>query len=171
MIFPNAPKVVEDADTFAGNAAKKAVELAKWLAGGTFNISTFNISDSELCVWPTIPGWKWTRWTARPACIPRGLPRWTKRDEFAGNAPDADNNAKLLRLLKDVPLEKRTARFRCVIALVPCTEEKSRARRRSVMRTNLKRRFSTARAKGGSFLQPAGTERVWLRSAVRAGRF
>ena len=30
--FPNAPKVVEDADTFAGNATKKAVELARWLA-------------------------------------------------------------------------------------------------------------------------------------------
>ena len=36
----------------------------------------------------------------------------------AGNTPDADNNAKLLRLLKDVPAEKRTARFHCVIALV-----------------------------------------------------
>ena len=33
------------------------------------------------------------------------------------NSKDADNNAKLLRLLKDVPLEKRAARFRCVIAL------------------------------------------------------
>ena len=33
------------------------------------------------------------------------------------NSHDADNNAKLLRLLKEVPLEKRTARFRCVIAL------------------------------------------------------
>ena len=40
------------------------------------------------------------------------------RRESAGNTPDADNNAKLLRLLKDVPLEKRTARFRCVIALI-----------------------------------------------------
>src|SRR5471032_2966391 len=30
--FPNAPKVIEDADTFAGNATKKAVELANWLA-------------------------------------------------------------------------------------------------------------------------------------------
>src|SRR6266704_5766574 len=30
--FPNAPKVIEDAGTFAGNATKKAVELAKWLA-------------------------------------------------------------------------------------------------------------------------------------------
>ena len=35
----------------------------------------------------------------------------------SGNTPDADNNAKLLRLLKDVAPEKRTARFRCVIAL------------------------------------------------------
>ena len=30
--FPDAPKTVEDADTFAGNAAKKAIELAQWLA-------------------------------------------------------------------------------------------------------------------------------------------
>ena len=30
--FPNAPKVVEDAPTFAGNATKKALELANWLA-------------------------------------------------------------------------------------------------------------------------------------------
>src|SRR5215469_16595815 len=29
--FPGAPKVVEDAPTFAGNATKKAVELARWL--------------------------------------------------------------------------------------------------------------------------------------------
>jgi XTP/dITP diphosphohydrolase len=36
----------------------------------------------------------------------------------SGNTPDADNNAKLLRLLKDIPPEKRTARFRCVIALI-----------------------------------------------------
>src|SRR5215472_10086193 len=31
--FPGAPKVVEDAPTFAGNATKKAVELARWLSG------------------------------------------------------------------------------------------------------------------------------------------
>src|ERR1041385_2601166 len=29
--FQGAPKVVEDAPTFTGNATKKAVELAKWL--------------------------------------------------------------------------------------------------------------------------------------------
>ena len=37
----------------------------------------------------------------------------------SGNSLDADNNAKLLRLLKDVPVETRTARFRCVLALTP----------------------------------------------------
>ena len=40
------------------------------------------------------------------------------------NSKDTDNNAKLLRLLKDVPLEKCTARFRCVIALVPVSHGK-----------------------------------------------
>jgi XTP/dITP diphosphohydrolase len=36
-----------------------------------------------------------------------------------GNSSDETNNVKLLRLLRDVPAEKRTARFRCVIALTP----------------------------------------------------
>ncbi len=37
---------------------------------------------------------------------------------FAGEtATDTSNNEKLLTLLKDVPEEERTARFRCVIAL------------------------------------------------------
>ena len=39
-----------------------------------------------------------------------------------GNSSDAANNAKLLRLLKDVPIGKRTARFRCVLALTPVME-------------------------------------------------
>jgi XTP/dITP diphosphohydrolase len=42
--------------------------------------------------------------------------------ETAGNSSDAENNAKLLRLLQDVPKARRTARFRCVIALTPLIE-------------------------------------------------
>jgi len=39
---------------------------------------------------------------------------------YAGpSATDAENNAKLLRLLRGVPEAKRTARFRCVIAFTP----------------------------------------------------
>ena len=45
-------------------------------------------------------------------------------DGSSANTPDADNNAKLLRLLKDVPLEKRTARFHCVMALTPGLSER-----------------------------------------------
>ena len=40
------------------------------------------------------------------------------------NSSDADNNVKLLRLLKNVPPEKRTSRFRCVIALVPAADKR-----------------------------------------------
>jgi XTP/dITP diphosphohydrolase len=36
-----------------------------------------------------------------------------------GNSPTVENNAKLMRLLENVPLDKRTARFRCVVALTP----------------------------------------------------
>jgi XTP/dITP diphosphohydrolase len=36
-----------------------------------------------------------------------------------GNSTGADNNAKLLRQLRDVPAPRRTARFRCVLALCP----------------------------------------------------
>jgi XTP/dITP diphosphohydrolase len=113
--FPAAPKVVEDADTFAGNAAKKAVELAKWLAAGsriTHHASriTFVLADDsglEVDVLNGTPGVHSARFAAL---------------DKSENSHDADNNAKLLRLLKDVPLKKRTARFRCVIALVPVPE-------------------------------------------------
>jgi XTP/dITP diphosphohydrolase len=43
---------------------------------------------------------------------------------FAGEpADDERNNTKLLELLKDVPWEQRTARFRCVVALVTSSGE------------------------------------------------
>jgi XTP/dITP diphosphohydrolase len=118
--FPASPKVIEDADTFAGNAAKKAVELAKWLMEEhrTSNIehptSNFVLADDsglEVDALNGAPGVHSARFAAMDS---------TK----SGNTPDADNNAKLLRLLKDVPSEKRTARFHCVIALVAVPAEK-----------------------------------------------
>jgi len=111
--FPDAPKVIEDAGTFAGNATKKAVELAKWLNGtrnaelGTRNM--FVLADDSGLEVDTLNGAPGVH-SARFAGLDSGQP---------DNSPDAENNAKLLRLLKDVPLEKRTARFRCVIALTP----------------------------------------------------
>jgi XTP/dITP diphosphohydrolase len=110
--FPNAPKVIEDAGTFAGNATKKAVELARWLQARNSELETRNFfvladdSGLEVDALNGAPG----VYSARFAALDAGA------DE---NSKDADNNAKLLRLLKDVPREKRTARFRCVIALTP----------------------------------------------------
>jgi XTP/dITP diphosphohydrolase len=115
--FPEAPKVVEDADTFAGNATKKAVELARWLMEkhSTFNIQhstpNFVLADDSGLEVDSLDGAPGVH-SARFAALDK-----------SENSHDADNNAKLLRLLKDVPLEKRTARFHCVIALAPVPEK------------------------------------------------
>jgi XTP/dITP diphosphohydrolase len=107
--FPNAPKTVEDAPTFAGNATKKSVELAKFLSPGEHGPAKFVLADDsglEVDALNGAPG----VYSARFAGLDKGSHR---------NSSDAENRTKLLRLLKDVPAEKRTARFRCVLALTP----------------------------------------------------
>jgi XTP/dITP diphosphohydrolase len=110
--FPGAPKVIEDADTFAGNATKKAVELARWIAAQSrIPRPDFVLADDsglEVDALGGAPGIHSARFAAL---------------DKHENSPDVDNNAKLLRLLQMVPLEKRTARFRCVLALVPVPAE------------------------------------------------
>ena len=115
--FPDAPPVAEDAETFSGNATKKAVELAKWLVANS-KLQTQNLkldfvladdSGLEVEALNGAPGVHSARFAAL---------------DKSENSHDADNNAKLLRLLKDVPLEKRTGRFRCVIALVAVPQGK-----------------------------------------------
>ena len=111
--FSGAPKVVEDAATFTGNATKKAVELARWLAS-TQNAklemrNLFVLADDSGLEVDALNGAPGVH-SARFAALDSGV---------VGNSPDADNNAKLLRLLKDIPAAKRTARFRCVLALTP----------------------------------------------------
>lgn len=115
--FPGAPKVIEDANTFAGNATKKAVELAQWLSSsqGLSGSRTFVLADDsglEVDALGGAPGVHSARFAL--------LDESSKAP--AANAVDAANNAKLLRLLKDVPPEKRTARFRCVLALTPVSQ-------------------------------------------------
>lgn len=44
---------------------------------------------------------------------------------YAGGAGDAANVAKLLAALEGVPAARRTARFRCVLALVRCADDTS----------------------------------------------
>lgn len=128
--FPNAPTVVESADTFAGNAAKKAAELAAWLAkeNSTANVQhpmpDFVLADDSGLEVDALNGAPGVH-SARFAALDRSAN--ASSASSAQNSPDAENNAKLLRLLKDVPLEKRTARFRCVIALAIVPEEKIRS--------------------------------------------
>jgi XTP/dITP diphosphohydrolase len=108
--------VVEDAPTFEGNARKKAMELAKWLAritppqGLAWENSLVLADDSglEVDVLHGAPGVH----SARFAALGHQVEAAT-----AGNTPDAANNAKLLRLLEKVPAEQRTARFRCLLAV------------------------------------------------------
>ena len=111
--FPDAPEVAEDAATFAGNATKKATQLARWLSRNrnsepeSPNASVLaDDSGLEVDALSGAPGVH----SARFAALDSGA---------GGNSRDADNNAKLLRMLQTIPRERRTARFRCVIALTP----------------------------------------------------
>ncbi|NLV16333.1 MAG: XTP/dITP diphosphatase [Syntrophomonadaceae bacterium] len=92
--FPHAPEVVEDALTFKENAIKKATAIADYTGCVTFA----DDSGLEVDALGGMPG----VFSAR----------------FAGEPSDDErNNKMLLEMLKEVPAEKRTARFRCVIAI------------------------------------------------------
>lgn len=84
--------VVEDADTFEGNALKKARELCR--ASGLWTMA--DDSGLEVLALDNAPGVYSARYAGEPCSY-------------------AENNAKLLRELDGVA--DRRARFRCVIAL------------------------------------------------------
>src|SRR6266487_2523652 len=107
--FPQAPAVIEDANTFAGNAAKKSVELARWLLRSSVRLPGFVLADDSGLEVDALNGAPGVH-SARFAALERGQ---------IGNSSSAENNAKLLRLLENVPVAKRKARFRCVLALTP----------------------------------------------------
>ncbi|MHB9095779.1 MAG: RdgB/HAM1 family non-canonical purine NTP pyrophosphatase, partial [Eubacteriales bacterium] len=98
--FPEIDEIVEDGSTFEENAVKKA----KAVTDATNLIAVADDSGLEVDCLGGAPG----IYSAR----------------FAGEGKnDTDNNLKLLSLLKETPDEKRTARFRCVIAIcTPCGE-------------------------------------------------
>ena len=120
--FQEAPTVVEDEPTFARNAVKKARELAKWLQAlptfdfrvpGNNALVLADDSGLEVDALNGAPGVHSARFAALDLSTGSAGGAGPK-----GNSSDAENNAKLLRLLKDVPLEKRAARFRCAVAAV-----------------------------------------------------
>jgi XTP/dITP diphosphohydrolase len=113
--FPGAPPIVEDGKTFTENAVKKSTGLAHWLLAGAVLCKEMNIGETfvladdsglEVDELGGAPGVH----SARFAALDSGVP---------GNSPDHENNAKLMQLLQNIPVEKRAARFRCVLALTP----------------------------------------------------
>ncbi len=99
--FPDAPDVEEDGHTFEENARKKALAYAK--TTGCWTIA----DDSGLVIdaLDGAPGVKSARFSGE-----------STRDENR-TLLDHENMAKVLELLKDVPTEKRTARFVCSLCL------------------------------------------------------
>ncbi len=94
--FPDCPEVVEDQNTFEGNATKKAREIAR--CSGKPSLS----DDSGLAV--DALGGKPGVFSARYA-------------PDAANGNDPKNYEKLLRDLEGISGERRSARFVCCIAL------------------------------------------------------
>lgn len=92
--FPEAPQVEEDGTTFAENACKKAMALARF--SGRLTLA----DDSGLTV----------------AALDGAPGVFSARYAGAG-ADDAANNRKLLEALAEVPEDARQGAFRCVMAL------------------------------------------------------
>src|SRR5436305_6557178 len=124
--FPPAPLTVEDAPDFAGNATKKAVQLANWIGR---NLDGFRnkLPSSEAWVLADDSGLEVDALNGAPGVhSARFAALDSGKAESIGNSPDSANNAKLLGLLANVPLEKRSARFRCMIAVTPVITEAPR---------------------------------------------
>ena len=90
----NLPVCVEDGDSFAANAHKKAIHYSQFVTG----LVLADDSGLEVAALQGKPGIRSARY-AGPA------------------ATDAQNNAKLLQEMNDVPPQIRTARFVCELAL------------------------------------------------------
>ena len=115
--FPLAPAVVEDADSFAGNARRKAAQLVAWLDEEARRLGPNRPLDYPALVLADDSGLEVDALGGAPGVHSA---RFAALDTGAsGNSTDAANNAKLLRLLCGVAWPQRTARFRCVIALTP----------------------------------------------------
>lgn len=92
--FPGAPAVAEDGATYAANATHKALALARW----SHCAALADDSGLEVDALQGAPGVRSAR--------------------YAGPEQDgAANIAKLLAALRAVPVARRTARFRCVLAV------------------------------------------------------
>jgi XTP/dITP diphosphohydrolase len=92
--YADLPEIIEDGKTFTANAIKKAATIAMY----TKTLTLGEDSGLEVTALGNKPG--------------------VYSSRFSGEgATDKKNNAKLLRMLKKVPMKKRQARYRCCAAL------------------------------------------------------
>lgn len=96
----NVPDCVEDGLSFVENAIKKARNAAKYS-----NLPAL-ADDSGLCV-----------------DYLKGAPGIYSARFSAPNPTDSKNNAKLLELLKDVPMNQRQASYWCALAYVRSADD------------------------------------------------
>jgi XTP/dITP diphosphohydrolase len=111
--FPGAPTAKEDAATFEGNAVKKALALANWFQTNQ-NPALEKIPGTFFYVLADDSGLEVDALGGAPGVLSA---RFAADEKSQGNASDAANNRKLLALIEKTPREKRTARFRCAMAL------------------------------------------------------
>lgn len=100
--FSGISDMEENGDTFEENALKKAREVYRY----TGLPAIADDSGIEVDFLNGEPGVLSARYAGK-------------------GATDEQNNTKLLKLLEDVPIEKRSARFKCVIAYVDGEVEKT----------------------------------------------
>ena len=95
--YPEAPRIIENGDTFKENAIKKAVKISRYAGCLTLG------EDSGLCIEAL-----------------KGEPG-VRSSRFSGkNKSDLANNLKVLRLMKEVPPGSRKAFYVCAVALADC---------------------------------------------------
>jgi XTP/dITP diphosphohydrolase len=99
--FASLPPVIEDGGTFEANARKKA-EAYSLAAPGELVLA--DDSGLEIDALGGAPGVHSARYAAE------------EPHAATANSEDEANNARVLRELSDVPQEKRTGRFVCVLA-------------------------------------------------------
>jgi len=104
--FSSLPPVVEDGLTFEANARKKAEEYSRYVPG---EVVVADDSGLEVNALNGAPGVRSARYAAPDV-------HDKEPHEADANTDDDANNARVLRELKNVPPEKRTGRFVCVLA-------------------------------------------------------
>jgi XTP/dITP diphosphohydrolase len=99
--FASIPIAVEDGSTFEENARKKAEYYSRFVRG---EVVLADDSGLEIDALKGAPGVHSARYAADEPHLAES------------NTDDDDNNARVLQELKDIPRDKRTGRFVCIVA-------------------------------------------------------